>query len=89
MWDKDSIGLNSSAVIYVDLTPQEISLSVEEFWNRLGGTWESTKSDIALQESFWTSFQQWSEYSRFHGWKHPESRIGARWLASQDPDFLH
>ena len=89
VWGKDSIGLDESGIIHVDLTPQEISLAVEEFWNRLGGTWESTKSDIALQESFWTSFQQWSEYSRFHGWKHPESRIGARWLASQDPDFLY
>lgn len=89
VWDKDSIGLSESGINYVDLTPEEISLAVEEFWNRLGGTWESSKSDIDLQESFWTSFQQWSEYSRFHGWKHPESRIGARWLASQDPDFLH
>ena len=87
-WDKDSIGLHDSGVNYVDLTPKEISLAVEEFWKRLEGNWESTKSDVALQERFWTSFQQWSEYSRFHGWKHPESRIGARWLASQDPDFL-
>jgi len=71
-----------SCIDIVDLTPEEITFAFQEFWGRCIGTWQEEPLDSQRQEVFWDSLKVWSEYSTYHGLRHPCSRIGATWLRS-------
>jgi putative glycosyltransferase (TIGR04372 family) len=62
------------------LNPSEITESVLEMEARLSGSWEETDEDIELQNKFWSELRQWPNYSKYHGWIHPEARLGAHYL---------
>lgn len=72
----------------VDLSSEEILEAVQEFWQRIQGTWEDDEDDILCQQQFWIIFKAWPEFSKYHGWIHPESRVGAAWLRSQGEVFF-
>jgi len=71
-------------VLVEDLSPDEIGSAVQEFWQRRVGTWHEESEDAHRQENFWKTFTAWPEYSRLHGRRNPETRIGAAWLQSID-----
>jgi putative glycosyltransferase (TIGR04372 family) len=72
----------------IDLNEQEILLAVQEFWQRITGTWVQIQEDLELQTQFWSEFQSWPGYSKSHDWKHPKARVGQAWLASMGENFL-
>ena len=63
-----------------DLDPSEITETVLEMEARLSGTWVETDEDIELHEKFWSELRAWPKFSKYHGWIHPEARLGTHYL---------
>jgi len=72
----------AEGISIVDLSSEEITTAVQEFWQRCAETWQGELEDKMRQDEFWDICMAWPEYSRYHGWRHPESRAGAAWLRS-------
>lgn len=72
----------AAGIDIVDMTPNAIILAVQEFWQRIDGTWKAQPGDELNQQEFWETCKAWSDYVFYHGWRHPEARIGAAWLRS-------
>ncbi len=72
----------AAGIEVIDMTPEEITLAVREFWQRCNGIWTETARDEQLQHRFSNELIQWPGFSKGHGWMHPESRAGAAWLRS-------
>jgi putative glycosyltransferase (TIGR04372 family) len=72
-----------------NLTEHEISDFVKEFYLRYIGTWVDSPEDLELQRQFWATLEEWPDYSRYHGWRHPESRTSTIWLRSQASHFFN
>jgi putative glycosyltransferase (TIGR04372 family) len=70
----------SNGIQVTDLDSTEITEAVMEMEERLSGSWEETEEDRLLQEKFWSELSSWSDYSKYHGWIHPEGRLGAHYL---------
>ena len=70
----------ASGIDVVDMAPEDILLAFQEFWGRRTDTWKEEPGDAQRQQDFWESLLASSENGRFHGWRHPNSRIGAAWL---------
>ncbi len=72
----------AAGILIVNLSSEEILVAVQEFWQRCLETWQDTPEDQARQDEFWDICLAWPDYSRYHGWRHKEARIGAGWLRS-------
>lgn len=72
----------------IDLTPEEIVLSVQERWQRLQGTWVDTEADINSRDRFWEILKAHPDFSKYHGWIHPEAGVSSTWLRSMGDEFL-
>ena len=70
----------SNGIQVTDLDSTEITEAVMEMEERLSGSWVETEEDRLLQEKFWSELSSWSDYSKYHGWIHPEGRLGAHYL---------
>jgi len=64
----------------LDLKPEEIKSAVLEMESRLAGTWLSLDMDEDLNNKFWHTLRSHSEYEKYHGWVHPQARIGTDYL---------
>jgi putative glycosyltransferase (TIGR04372 family) len=71
---------DENGIEVVDLKPKEISDAVLEMEARLNGSWKENDEDKMLQNKFWELFKNWRDYSKYHGWIHPEARIGSLFL---------
>ncbi len=63
-----------------DLNPSEIVEPVLEMETRLSGAWVETDEDTELHEKFWSTLRAWPKFSKYHGWIHPEARLGTHYL---------
>ena len=63
-----------------DLNPSEITETALEMESRLSGSWVETDEDIVLHEKFWSELRAWPNFSKYHGWIHPEARLGTHYL---------
>jgi putative glycosyltransferase (TIGR04372 family) len=72
----------SAGISIVDLSPEEIVTAVQEFWQRVSETWQSEPEDQKRQDEFWKICKQWPSFSKYHGWRHPDARVGESWLRS-------
>lgn len=72
----------------IDLNPEEILSAVQERWQRIQGTWLDTPEDMKRHDRFWNILQSHPDYNKYHGWIHPESRVGTMWLRSMGDEFL-
>ena len=84
----DSLDYKKMGIDIVDLTPNEIMAAVQEFWGTIIGSWENSTESVNLQKNFWGKFKEWKEFTKFHGWIHPESKIGSEWLKSKPANFF-
>ena len=66
----------------VDMSAGELTLAVQEFWQRRIGSWNETAANEYRQNALYNEFVRWSGFDRIHGWRHPESRFGEAWLRS-------
>ena len=66
----------------VDLTADEITSAVQEFWQRHSKTWRDTVDDEQRQLAYRSIFSEWSGFSQYNGWLHPDARVGTEWLRS-------
>jgi putative glycosyltransferase (TIGR04372 family) len=66
----------------VDLTADEITTAVQEFWQRHSKSWIETEDDQRKQEEYRKIFLEWPGFTRYNGWLHPGARVGAGWLRS-------
>jgi len=102
VWKKSGIKLNlrenidcysleyydQAGIEIIDLTPEEILVSVQELWERMKGTWVDSKEDIQLQNRFWELLKTHPDYHKLHHWIHPQARAGATWLRNHGEDFF-
>jgi putative glycosyltransferase (TIGR04372 family) len=79
---------DQAGIYFKDLTEQEITDAVKERLDRLNGTWQENRRDVALQNRFWEQFKAWSDFSKLHGWIHPEARIGSDFLRKKGSGYL-
>ena len=63
-----------------DLNPSEITETVLEMESKVIGSWVETDEDIELNEKFWSELRAWPNFSKYHGWIHPEARLGTHYL---------
>ena len=63
-----------------DLSPSDIKEVVMEMEARLSGTWLSTEDEEDLQKKVWDIIKGSPEFTCYHGWVHPEARLGTHYL---------
>ena len=80
---------NTAGISIVDLSSEEITAHVQEFWQRCTETWQSEPEDLARKSEFWEICRAWSEYSIHHGWIHPDAHVGTAWLRSLDASAVN
>lgn len=80
---------DQNCIEVVDLTPNEILDAVQEVWQRIQKTWVDTEDDLKRQQKFWKTSKSQPNFSKYHGWIHPESRIGSVWLRNMGDNFLN
>jgi len=71
---------NEKGIDINDLSGDQIKNAVLEMETRLSGKWLDTRADENLQKTFWDELRTHPEYSRYHGWVHPQARIGTHYL---------
>ncbi len=72
-----------------NLSSEDISKAVLELESRLRGEWNETYRQKELQERFWKKLKGWENFSKFHGWKHPEARVGSHFLNKVGSEFFN
>ena len=80
--------LNHEGIQWIDLSSEEILAAVQEWWQRLKGTWVDTKSSLDRHHRFWEIYRNHPDFPTYHSWVHPECRMGATWLESKGDAFL-
>ncbi len=51
-----------------------------EFEARLTGKWETGDDEFALHNRFWEALRACPQFDSYHGWIHPEARVGTKYL---------
>jgi putative glycosyltransferase (TIGR04372 family) len=72
----------------IDLTSEEILMTVQEQWQRLQGTWIDTEADQDRHHQFWEVLNSHPDFNKYHGWIHPQSRAATTWLRSMESSFF-
>ncbi|AAN48798.1 TIGR04372 family glycosyltransferase [Leptospira interrogans] len=75
-------------IMIEDLSSEDISKAVLELESRLRGEWNETHRQKELQEQFWKELKKWKNFSKYHGWLHPEVRVGSHFLMKMGKDFF-
>jgi putative glycosyltransferase (TIGR04372 family) len=78
-----------AGITIMNLSPEEITSAVQEFWHRNTGPWQEEPDDIQRQERFWVTFKKWSDDSEYYGLLRQEIRVGAAWLSWMEKMALH
>jgi putative glycosyltransferase (TIGR04372 family) len=63
-----------------DLNPSDITETVLEMEERLSRSWVEMDEENELHEKFWSELRAWPKFSNYHGWIHPEARLGTHYL---------
>jgi len=63
-----------------DLSPTEITDAVLELEVRLTGKWQSDEDEFRLHKRFWGCMKAHPDFSKYHGWIHPDAQVGTRYL---------
>ena len=77
-----------NGIVVKDLTPGEIKDAVLELEARIKGEWDETVRDRILQNRFWEILKKHPSYQDYHGFVHPQARIGAAFLSANHNFFL-
>ena len=72
----------TAGIKVVNMSSEEITQAVKEFWQRSSNSWKETEGDHQRQAAFWKIFLEWPEFSKFNGWLHPDAKVGTDWLRS-------
>lgn len=71
-----------------DLSEHEILSAVQEAWLSLTGAWTPSPRNTERQNQIWEIVKADPEFSKYHGYVHPQSRFGDHWLATRPEDFF-
>nr|NQU89206.1 TIGR04372 family glycosyltransferase [Bacteroidota bacterium] len=72
----------------INNTSEEIMETVDEFEQRLAGTWVETEKDMELQKLYWKRLKTWPDFDQFVGYIRPEARVSASFLRKNHQWFL-
>ncbi|AXX16260.1 TIGR04372 family glycosyltransferase [Leptospira borgpetersenii] len=78
-----------AGIMIENLSSEDISEAVLELESRLRGKWIETDEDKELQERFWKELKGWENFSKYHGWLHPEARVGSHFLNKVGSEFFN
>lgn len=89
-WHSYSFGAQyeEAGILVEDLSPAEITAAIMEGAGRVAGTWTDTEEDLRRQRRFWELLRESPTFSTYHGYVHPEARVGSTWLRSMGDKFL-
>jgi len=79
-----SVEYDATGIEILDMTSSQITLAVQELWQRITETWLDVQDDLDRQEHFWDALMRWPLYRDFNGVRHPKSRAGSAWLRTLD-----
>jgi len=71
----------------INLSQEDILMTVKESWSRLEGTWVDTRSDEENQKKFWSILVNHRNSSECHGYIHKEAKISSTFLRN-NANFL-
>jgi len=71
-----------AGIVIENLSSEEISAAVQEFWGRCCGSWTVGTEDQQKQDTYRDMLLDWPEFSRLNGWLQPEVKAGTAWLRS-------
>jgi len=63
-----------------DMKPDEITDVVLEMEMRLAGTFTTNQNVENLNQCFWNELRGFPESQKYHGWIHPNARLGTSYL---------
>ena len=63
-----------------DMKPDEITDVVLEMEMRLAGTFPANQNVEKLNQGFWNELRGFPEFQKYHGWIHPDARLGTSYL---------
>jgi putative glycosyltransferase (TIGR04372 family) len=63
-----------------DMKPDEITDVVLEMEMRLAGTFSTNQNVEKLNQCFWNELRGFPEFQKYHGWIHPNARLGTSYL---------
>ena len=70
-----------------DMKPDEITDVVLEMEMRLAGTFSTNQNVEKLNQCFWNELRAFPEFQKYHGWIHPNARLGTSYL-NESKDWL-
>ena len=79
-----SVEYDAAGIEILDMTSSQITLAVQELWQRITETWLDVQDDLDRQKHFWDALMRWPLYRYFNGVRHPKSRVGSAWLRTLD-----
>ena len=71
----------------INLSQEDILMTVKESWSRLEGTWVDTSGDEENQKKFWNILVNHRNSSEDHGYIHKEAKISSTFLRN-NANFL-
>ncbi|MDA8675822.1 TIGR04372 family glycosyltransferase [Alphaproteobacteria bacterium] len=80
---------DQNGIVITDLNSKEILEATKEFYERFFGIFEQTQENLDLQNCFWFLFTSSKKYNLHHNWKHPEARVGEKWLSKTGMQFFN
>jgi putative glycosyltransferase (TIGR04372 family) len=77
-----------AGILIKDLSSEEVTEAVIEFEERLTGAHVSLEEDDHLQRRFWCALKESGKFDKYHGWIHPQARVGKDFLKRTQDYFF-
>lgn len=77
-----------AGIIIEDLSSDDILEAVLELESRLSSAGNETQKEKELKKKFWNILKNWNHFSLYHGWLHPDAKVGFGFLRKMGPGFL-
>lgn len=75
-------------ILIEDLSEDDILNAILELESRLNNSWVDFNKSEELKDRFWEILTNWKDFSKYHGWLHPEARVGFYFLNKIGSEFF-
>ncbi|MDI7184885.1 TIGR04372 family glycosyltransferase [Leptospira santarosai] len=78
-----------AGILIEDLSEDDILNVVLELESRLNNSWVDFNGNEEFENKFWRVLSNWKNFSKYHGWLHPEARVGSYFLNKVGSEFFN
>lgn len=73
---------DAAGIAITNLSSEEVTTAVQEFWQCSFGSWKEAEEDQQRQIDYRNTFLDWYSDGNTNIWLHPDARVGTAWLRS-------